>query len=176
MTKSHLQPILSPCCVKAAHMPTALLMTRAQLQPESSQRCVNAAGDAYLSLCRIQRDSSGWVDRFETVLSAGANVMAAMRCKRRSATCKPSFICVCTAMTLYQRGQKPVCILHVTVSQDQHVGAHFAISLLQLLYCDGEDGVRPAGVLVHQCCSHTSVLLAHLHQPPSLKVHSCCTC
>jgi len=64
--------------------------------------------------------------------------------------------------------------LRVTVSTDLHVGAHFAISLLQLLYGDGEDGVRPAGVLVHQRCSHTSVFLAHLRQPPSLTTYSGC--
>ncbi len=64
--------------------------------------------------------------------------------------------------------------LGVAIQKDLCVGADFAISLLQLLDCDGEDGVGPAGILVHQRCSHASVLLAHLHQPPSLTLCSYC--
>lgn len=45
---------------------------------------------------------------------------------------------------------------------------HLSVSLLQLLHCDGEDGVGATGVLVHQGCPHTPVLLAHLHCIPSM--------
>ena len=41
-------------------------------------------------------------------------------------------------------------------------GPHLAISLLQLLHCDGEDGMGATGVLIHECCPYTPVLLTNL--------------
>ena len=73
-------------------------------------------------------------------------------------------LCACITMPcimVVQHGATPAL-------QDNSMQCHasyctyLAITLLHLFHRNGEDGVRPTGILIHHCGSYTAILLADL--------------